>query len=312
MNGDTGDANQSGRSGDLRLYVVDDDAQTLVALLAPLVAGAARHTTVGPITRITPVSGRRPDHPGGGLLTRTPHSGAAVLGNLGGLLGVATGAGLVYATNPWVGLPTGAAVSVLAVWQAVRRQRRVNRAWAGGHRVLTHPEDKDTFRTALSGAVRTIRSWPALQATIRLGDPGPALARSLWELAGVLAQRAPVRDVHRKLAPVAGEVLVDSAVRADVAVRLSQAEQTLRRLGTEVDQRVRALTTLADETDRFIRQQQALAQARTVVSDADRVLGALATANQPTDDTGAELTERTTAVLTAYRELTNPMNVPES
>jgi|RhiMetdeSRZDD1v2_1073273.scaffolds.fasta_scaffold1341963_2 hypothetical protein len=45
-----------------------------------------------------------------------------------------------------------------------------------------------------------------------------------------------------------------------------------------------------------------------MMNDADRVLAALVAAIQPTDDTGAELTERATAVLAAYRELTHGLN----
>src|SRR5262249_1796858 len=162
-------------------------------------------------------------------------SGAAVIGSLGGLVGVATGAGLAYALNPWVGLPVGATVAMLAVWQAARRQLRVKRAWASGHRVLTRHEDRGTFGSALWTA---LRAWPALRARISLDDPSPTLARSLWDLSAVLARREPVRETHERLAQVARDVPTDSPVHADVAARLAQVEQTRRRLDTDIERRL--------------------------------------------------------------------------
>lgn len=243
--------------------------------------------------------------------TGAPRSGAMIVSNLGAVAGVGAAAGLAFVTTPWLAVPVGGVVASLAYWQAARRQRRVKRAWAGAHRVLDDRRDREVFLTALSTALRTLRAWPVLWAYVRLDDPSPTLARSLWDLACVLARRAPVRDTRDKLAQVLVDVPTDSPVHADVTARLAQAEQAQRRFDADVERRLRDLRTLADEADRFVIQQEALAdarealtEAREVIRDADPVLDELTGAYQPVADAGAELAQRTTAVLDAYRELT--------
>jgi hypothetical protein len=309
-----GGANPAPGQRKLHVYVAVDYAKTVVALLPPLVAGTARHTTTGSITYSRPYP--TPRQPGSrGALARSftvvqsspARSGAAVVGNVGGLVGLAIAGGLAYATTPWLGLPVGAAVAALGYWPAAVRQRRVHRAWPSSHRVLTDHRDRETLLAALSTALRALHAWPALRATLPLDEPSPALAGTLWDLATILSQRATVRETSDKLRRVAGEVPDDSSVHTDVAVRLAQAEATRRRLDGEIERRLRNLTTLADEAERFVRQQEALAEAQAVVRDADEVLGTIgATPQRAIEDASTELVERTTAVLAAYRELTGP------
>jgi hypothetical protein len=314
-----GDANPAPRQRKLHVYIAIDYAKTVVALLPPLVTGTAKHATTGSITYVRPYSA--PRQPGSrGALTRSfavvqvspARSGAALVGNVGGLVGLAIAGGLAYATTPWLGLPVGAAVAALGYWPAAVRQRRVQRAWPSSHRVLTDHRDREVLLTALSTALRALNAWPALRATLPLDDPSPVLASTLWDLATILSQRATVRETHDKLTRVAEEVPDDSSVHTDVAARLAQAEATRRRLDGEIERRLRDLTTLADEADKFVRQQEALSEARAVMQDADEVLGTIGEAPQPAGaeyplatDASTDLVERTTAVLAAYRELTN-------
>ena len=77
-----------------------------------------------------------------------------------------------------------------------------------------------------------------------------------------------------------------------------------------MNDRLSALSGLAAECGRFVREQEAIAQARIVVRDADRVLGAAALpALGHLTDVGDDLSERTRAVLSAYRDLTREQGV---
>jgi hypothetical protein len=75
------------------------------------------------------------------------------------------------------------------------------------------------------------------------------------------------------------------------------------------------MTTLANEAEKFVRQQEARSAARALVQEADEVLGTISVAAQPAgadyrlvaEDASAELVERTTAVLAAYQELTSQL-----
>lgn len=309
----SGDPNPAPKQRKFHVYIAVDHATTVVALLPPLVVGPARRATTGSITYIRPHSRQRRRGSRSALtmsftLVRTvpARSGVALVGNVGGLAGLAIAGGLAFATTPWLGLPVGAAVAVLGYLPATIHQRRVNRAWSRSHRVLTDHRDREVLLGALSTALRALHAWPALRAMLSLDDPSPALASSLWDLATILSQRATIRETYNKLVQVAGEVPDDSSVHTDVAARLAQAEATQRRLDGEIERRLRDLTTLADEADKFVRQQEALAEARTVVQDADEVLGTVSAIPQPAGaDASTELAERTTAVLAAYRELTS-------
>jgi hypothetical protein len=184
-------------------------------------------------------------------------------------------------------------------------QLRVEQEWSS-YRVLTHHEDREQVRAAVSNARYTLRVWPQLQTAVALDDPGPALASAVWEVTGILAERAVVRDATRKLDQAIRTVPDDSPVHADLVSRLAQAQATQQHLDDETRRRLGALHTLANEVDGFIRQRQALAAARAVVRDVDQVLGAVTGGHLPPGgDPGAELAEQTAAVLAAYRELTS-------
>jgi hypothetical protein len=70
------------------------------------------------------------------------------------------------------------------------------------------------------------------------------------------------------------------------------------------------LTGLAHECGRFVLEQEAFTHARTAVRRADAVLSR-AVSVAVGGNGGEELAERTRAVLTAYRELTNHLGVDD-
>ena len=298
----------SAGSDGFHLYVADDDQKTVVALLAPRVAGSARHTTIGPITVVSPNPVRRPGYPGfpmqllpAQILTGVPSSGAGVIAAIGALVGVGAGVPLTVAVTPWLGVPVGTALLLLGYWQGIRRQQRVARRWPDSHHVLTNVEDRHLFQEARVAVGHSLRLWPALRELVDLEDPAPTMARCLWHLANTLTERETVRETAAKLVLASRTVPVNSPVHAELAGRLDQATQALKALDADLSARIGHLRRLADSSDRFVRREQTLLKARIAVRDADRILGTAGTG--PGTDAGADLAERTTAILAAYQEL---------
>jgi cytosine/adenosine deaminase-related metal-dependent hydrolase len=87
----------------------------------------------------------------------------------------------------------------------------------------------------------------------------------------------------------------------ELADRIARAGEDLARLSADIDQRRTHLWRLADETAGFVTEQQALARANAMIRDADRHRGIAVPA--PADAAG-DLADHTSAVLAAYRELT--------
>src|SRR5204863_7919543 len=124
------------------LWLADDEDKLVVSVLAPEVAGDARHDTAGPITVVSPYPVTRP---GGMYATRpaevglwTPRSGGARIGWAGAAGSAAVAAGGVWAGGRWAGVAVVAAGLGVTVWQALRRYARVARQWAEGCPVLTY------------------------------------------------------------------------------------------------------------------------------------------------------------------------------
>lgn len=208
---------------------------------------------------------------------------------LAGLTGVLSGmvaAGVVAAAGAaWCGvdLPVG------------------NRAVAS-HR-LAAPEAR-ALCAAVRAARRVVGVWPELAGLVRPADPTAVLHRSLWELAGVLAEHGRLRVHHAELHRATGRLPAGAeAMRGELGHRLDQVADLLDRQARDVDARVGRLRRLADELAHSARDQRAVGAARELAAESDRILGAAA----PTvpDEVG-QLTDRTRAVLAAWRELTEP------
>ncbi len=295
----------------LHLYVASDADKTVVSRLAPQVAGTCEHFTTGAITRVQPGYVSRPEYPGAPrtetvraeVLTDTPRSGATTIGGIGAAVGAVSAAGLTYVSSPWLGLPIGVVLALAGGVAALWRFLHVERVWTAGHLVITDHDDRDLFEAGRAAIGRTLRGWPAVRGMVDLDDPSATLARSLWDLAALIVERAPIRETRAKVSTTMRTVPQDSAVRRDLAGRLAQADAAVQQLDAQIEGRLTDLKTLADEVGRFVERQHALASARAVVQDADRILGAAAPL-PVAGDAAAELAERTAAVLAAYRELT--------
>lgn len=297
--------------GHLHVFVAADDKRTVVARRAPIIAGSAKHTRWGDITIVEPGFVTRSEYPGtrpetlpAPVLLGTPRSGAAVLAAATSAASLAAGATVTLAATPWLGVPVGVIMAIAGGWAAWRRQLHVERSWVD-HRILTDREDRDAIRVAADNAQFVQRVWPQLQEAVAVEDPAPILAAAVWALAGTLVQRAAVNDTIQALNQAAALVGPDSSVKAEITARLVHAEQIRQDLDQDRRRRLTAVNALAVQVGQFVRQRQAAAAARTVVRDADRLLGSMRPPQIPPDDPAADLTERTAAVLAAYHELAN-------
>jgi hypothetical protein len=289
------------------LWLASDEDKMVVSVVAPEVAGRSRHDTVGPVTRVSPDPVSR-TAPGGIVETRpaevelhTPRTGGARIGWAGTAGSAAAAAAGAWAIGPWAGVAVAAAGIGVSVWQGLRRYSRVAWQWTEGHQVLTNHED----RAVIDGAARNVRytagAWPQLRAHVDLDDPAPVLVRQLWDLTLLVGERAAARVMRQRLVLSGVGVPEGTTTAVELADRIARAGEDLARLSADIDQRRTHLWRLADETAGFVTEQQALARANAMIRDADRHRGIAVPA--PADAAG-DLADHTSAVLAAYRELT--------
>lgn len=210
----------------------------------------------------------------GGLLL----VGGALLGGLFILVGVAAGGGV--ALSGWRRRPGVISAPRLG---SDREQ----------HHVLVDDRDRKVFSDAVDLCQRTSETWPALGALIDVPIAEQQLARALFDLAGALERRQELRELHAELAKHDGAF--------ELAPRIMKATSALAELDEQVTRRLAALNAVAVAGEELIRDQEIDALAR----EADEALARLTSAGpEIASDAGAELAERTEAVLRAYRELT--------
>jgi hypothetical protein len=299
----------------IRLFVVDDGQTTVVARVEPVIDGFADETVLGgSVVLLRPAEPQEvePDEFGRGLQTfmvrgEVPGiAGASVVVGFGLTMAALTAVVVSVVVTPWVGMPLGVAIAAGFVGWYFRTRRALTEAWQHNHRVLDHPDDRDRFGAAQLSVRRIANAWQELGSLIGIADPTPGLARSLWDLSEILLRRAAVRSQKSELATAKQDLPAGSRIAREVADRLALIDRTLAETNVDIERRITSLTDLADECDRFIREQQAIEHAREVVRRADRMLGTVAPGTT-SPDSGEELGERTRAILSAYRELTHEL-----
>jgi hypothetical protein len=294
------------------LYVVYDKEHVIVALDMPAIEGVVEEMAFGNVETVELIpyeatddksdvtelrDSRIKDEAPGLRATRARYGAAAVLSLLAGTT-------LSVAATAWLGVPLMLA-AFLAVFTAyLRRESSLTEAWKRNHRILTHHEDTRVFNAARSATESIVRSWPHLSALVGIGDPSPALARSLWNLSEILLARAALRDKHQELVRARTDLPADTAIAREVDDRLAQVEAFLATVEADIDVRLNAFEDLAERCQRYIREEQAIARAHKAVRSADQALGDPGPATDIALEPGNELAERTRAVLDAYRELT--------
>jgi hypothetical protein len=286
------------------LWLADDHDTLVVSVLAPEVAGNARHDTTGPVTVISPYWVCRlgaPDTIRPGLGLRMPRSGGARIGWMGAAGSVSVAAAGVWAVGLWTGLAVAAVGLGVTVWQALRRYTRVARQWTEGHQVLTHYADRTVLRAAVHDVRYIVSAWPQLNAHVDLDDPAPVLVSQLWDITVLVGELATARELCQQPHSAGYGVPDGTTTAAELADRIDRAGTDLTRLTADVDQRLAHLRRLSSEVARLVTEQQALVQANAM-GDVDQRRG-LPT---PAADATVDLADYTTAVLAAYRELAQP------
>jgi hypothetical protein len=193
--------------------------------------------------------------------------------------------------------PPGFAIPRIAGWGVLGRSR-------ADYRMLNADPERDAMRRAATATILALDCWPALRAYVALSDPSPALAAALWDLAGVLLERERARRSLTDLSDAGRAIPAGDPMRIEVAERAGRAHDRISFLDGDVSVRLHHLTRLADETESFVRRQRALAAAREALHSADYLLETGDPARFPPDP-ATDLAEHTSAVLTAYQELTS-------
>ncbi|MDG4833049.1 hypothetical protein O7627_27630 [Solwaraspora sp. WMMD1047] len=301
-------ARPGGRNPD-HLWLADDEEKLVVSVLAPEVAGDAGHDKAGPITIVSPCpvtvtgpGGMRDSRPAEVGL-HTPRTGGARIGWAGAAGSVAVAAGGAWAAGPWAGLAVATAGVAVTAWQALRRYTRTAQHWTEGHVVVGHYDDRDVIRRAAQNVRATAAAWPRLRAHVALDDPSPVLVTQLWDLALVVANRGIARHLRHELTVSGAGVPTGSATALELTDRIAAVEQDLAQLDEDIRQRQTYLWQLAHKVRAFVDEQEALARARVTIQHADQQAGISVT--DPAVNAASDLAEHTSAVLAAYRELTN-------
>jgi hypothetical protein len=319
------------RQDPFHLYVGVDDTKLVIALLKPWAAAMRTPYTVAAITTIQasyvvpkftlsagpppasqPVSGR--PVAGASPATQATAEQAYVRARIGTepplrwfprvwlsvMVVSALALGATERLSAWWLGPTILATAAVTGGLATQLgRRRIRKVWASGHRVLLNGPERDTFQEAHSAVEHIDLAWPGISRSAGLDEPGTVLARGLWDLAGVLAERQTVRLTREKLEQAAHAASGVDALLPEVSARLSAMTQLIERLDADIARRLRYVYRLAEEVDAFLTRYGRLAQA---IRESDAVLGRLDAAPR-TADAGEELAETTAAILSAYREL---------
>jgi hypothetical protein len=291
------------------LYVVQDGERIIVALDMPGVHGAVEESANGAVelARLVPYPVSQDgsqlrdstisDQPPGLRSTKAWYG-------VGVVAGMATGVVATESISLGLGLPLTLAAVVALLLGYRRRKGFLTETWRHRHRVLDHADDIHAFTTARRATERVIDAWPRIGTMVGVADPGPVLARSLWTLSEVLANRSALRDQRDELEQIRADVPPDTEVWHEVDDRVAQLDTALSALDTEVDVQLAAFTDLSERCQRYVREERAIGRARDAVLRADQALG---DARAPVDrarEPGHELADRTAAVLDAYQELT--------
>jgi hypothetical protein len=168
-------------------------------------------------------------------------------------------------------------------------------------RAVDDPDGRADLRTAQVAVSRIEDDWPTVAPM--LGPPGTTLDEALWSLAGDLRRRAELQRARQSLTRVRDDL---SANDPALTARVDELTTRYTAVNSAVEAALRRLKRLADECERLRAVVTAPSRVAEVVRQADTVLnGARAAeiADLPRPDPTGELSERTEAVLAAYREL---------
>ncbi|MEV6928733.1 hypothetical protein AB0M46_30170 [Dactylosporangium sp. NPDC051485] len=285
------------------LYVAFDDfGRCLVSRDDPAPGGTAQRADYDGVVVIR-LSGNE-----GNDRARTAPDLAGTRLLTGSILAIVAGATVTASAliNPLLMLPVGAAAAVYVGRRHNAAAAGLERRWAERHRMLATRPEVARFRKGFDAARTILVAWPFLADLVQIPSPRGEVAASLWTLAGLLSEHADLAEQHAALNDARlGALPPEAPVRAALEERLALVERSQQRLSAEIDRRLESLTTLAARCAGFVREESALHAAHEAVRRADESLHRLTPPEvlTHTPDEAQELAERTTAIISAYREL---------
>jgi hypothetical protein len=197
------------------------------------------------------------------------------------VLGTCLGAALLTRRMwlPGMALVGLAAVVVLLV---------VSTLFARPHVVVADREHLKTWQGVEQSCTMIIAAWPSIGAMIGVKDAATVIENARWDLACLIARRGGLSGAHHQ---------------ATFALRLASID-------AEIANRVGRLRSLAERCAHFAHEQAAARRAPRVARRARQALERADSAIlsvtpwEVRPDPATDLSDRTEAVLTAYRELT--------
>jgi hypothetical protein len=287
-----------------RLYVVRDDDTTIVSRHRLRVAGLGLRTsrcggweeTVSVRQNVLPA----PAFGRAAAVVLPPALSAGALWIAGARPEIVVGAGAaVFLAGAYL-------MPMLARLRPAAKQdgpKEDGRAADAPFRTLFDRPERHRFAQTLDLAKRITDAWPALSGLIDRRETERALNQALWDIADLLSRQQDVRRIAETLqAQSADGTPLADAVSRELGDQVAKARERLRRLELEVASRMAALETVEAAGRRFVREQRLIQTLRETGQFLNTQVA------EPPTDAGAELAERTTAVLEAYRELSQDLH----
>ena len=154
-----------------------------------------------------------------------------------------------------------------------------------------------------------ITAWPQVVGMSDIKDVAPVIESARWELARLAAERGKLVEARREVTFAQYGLGADDSLRGDLAVRRDHLTSRLASMDEEIARRVGRLRSLAEHCAQFAYGQDAVIRAPRKVRRAHEALKRADSAIlgaapwEVRSDPAIDLSERTVAVLAAYREL---------
>ena len=154
-----------------------------------------------------------------------------------------------------------------------------------------------------------VKAWPHVRGMSGIKDVAPVIENARWDLARLTAERGNLVDAQNEATFAQYGLNPEDSLRSDLAARRDQLTLRLASMDEEVACRVGRLRSLAEHCAQFAYGQDAVVRAPKKARRAQEALKRADSAildAAPWDvrsDPAIDLSERTEAVLAAYREL---------
>jgi hypothetical protein len=175
--------------------------------------------------------------------------------------------------------------------------------------VLADREHLKTWQDVEKSCAMIVRAWPSVRGMSGIKDARWVIERARWDFACLVAERGRLSGAHSQTKFAEYGLDPEDPLRAELAVRRDQLALGLASMDAETARRANRLRSLAEHCAHFAHDQAVMVRgprvtrrAREVVERADSVILNV-TAWEVRPDPATELSDRTEAVLSAYREL---------